>query len=203
MMKRVFIFLCIAVSASFSISAQPIDQNKTGFTQQPAQPIEAIIRASYQAITEERFEEAYQKASLALELSRSRGLKAREARASQLLALSSFYLGRTDEAIAYFKQAASLAGEADDPRIQNIQTTMLHRAGVLLWLAGRYNDALYCLSQALKIHRQRKDREGVASTLNKLSLIYSETGDFVKATQALNESLEIAKTSNDQALEAS
>lgn len=213
-LKRVLSMLSLfgaILALSLTTSAQTTNQDEAKQSicaatnappQQLNESVEVILRSSFRAITAERYEEGYQKALLALELSRKRGLKAREARASQLVALSSFYLGHTEEAIAYYKQAAKLAGETTDARIQKIQTTMLERAGILLWFAGHHNDALYSLNEALNIHRQRNDQEGIASSLNKLSLIYSETGDFTKASQVLNESLEIARTTQNKVLEA-
>jgi CHAT domain-containing protein len=169
----------------------------------PRQPvlIEPLLREAQQLIQREEFEEAYRKARLALNLSQRRGYKVREARATHLLALAAISTGRVTEAITLFKRAAAVAGETEPEELRRIQMTALERAGRLLRITGRYEDALWCFHQVLQITRQRRDRFGEVTVLGGLSAVYSDTGDFTKAAQYVEDALPLAQTLGNRQLE--
>src|SRR5205807_5838486 len=124
-------------------------QNKTPQLrgqQKPAQ-IETLLRTAAQQLENRQFEPAYQSASRAFALSRQRGDKARQTRAANLMTIASFYTGRTNETIKKALLTADTAG------LGTLQTHALSRAGNLLLITGRYEDALLCLEQGLQLSR--------------------------------------------------
>jgi CHAT domain-containing protein len=191
-------FLIVSPSAAFA-------QNKRvriAPQQQPPGQLEAQIKASLKLINGEQYELAYQQAKRALVMSQRRGDKGRQARAANLLAIAALHLGRTNEAIGYFKQASGVADEARSEQVRKIELTGLDRAGQLLRVSGRYDDALFCFQRTLQLYHQQNNRQGEALMLSRLGAIYSDTGDFAKADQQLQEALTIARALADKDLEA-
>lgn len=178
------------------------DQNES---EQPAQQrfsAEALIKEATLEFKNEQFQSAYQKARLARTISQRRGAKAREAKATNWMALSAMSLGRVTEAIPLFKQASALMRRAGSTEInRRIQINALERAGRLSRLIGNYEDALWCLEQTLELLRQTNNRVGTAMTLSNISAVYADTGDFAKATQTLDEALTLARNLRDKVLE--
>lgn len=61
-------------------------------------------------MAEGKYEAAYEQAKLAFAQSQQSRDRAQQARAAQVLAIAASYLGRTAEAIDYFKQASAAQG---------------------------------------------------------------------------------------------
>ena len=152
-----------------------------------------LIQKSIQSFKAEDFEAAYKQAEQARAISRRRNAKAREARAANLMALSSMSMGHITEAISLFKESSALSTEVRADDVSMMQVLAVDRAGRLSRVAGRYEDARWCFNQALQLYRQRKDRVGELATLNNLSVVFSDTGDFAKAEQALQEALPLSR----------
>jgi CHAT domain-containing protein len=173
----------------------------------PTQPqrilIEPLLQEATQLLKNEQFQEAYRKARQARILSQRRGFRAREAHATNLLALATMSLGRIAEAIPLFKEAAMLSSEAGSDEISRIQTSALDRAGRLSRLIGRYEDALWCFKQGLQLYRLRRERAGEVLMLSHLSAVYADTGDFTNAAQLLQEALPLAQRLPNRQLEKS
>ena len=81
------------------------------------------------------------------------------------------------------------------------QALALSRAGSLLRVSGLYEEALYCFSRAITLYQQASDHKGEVLALSSLSTVYSETGDFAKARQQLQQALPIAHELNDKVLD--
>jgi CHAT domain-containing protein len=206
-MKRTAFLLCVLASICLLLPCSAFLQTRRRQIpprtdrQAPAQPtrIEPLLRTATRQLQNKNFVHAYQTANQALDLSRQRGDKARQARATNLLALAAFHTGRTNEAIRFFKQASL---KADEAGIEALQTNALSRAGGLLLMSGRYADALFCYQQVLQLYRQRKDRAGEARSLARLGGVFAETGDFAQATLHLQLALPLARRVADQETEA-
>ncbi|MDX2034228.1 MAG: CHAT domain-containing protein [Blastocatellia bacterium] len=156
--------------------------------------LDQLLDTCQRQISNERYELAYRTAAEALSLSRKRADRRGEARATNLLAVAAFHTNRTNEAIRYFKQASATA---DDAGILTIQARALARAGALLRLSGRYEDALFCVNEALRLYRRFRAPVGEVLMLSQLGAIYADTADFAKAAQLLQDALALAKRLSD------
>lgn len=195
------VFLLLALPASPTAQTET-DHTTREFLQQPVL-IEPMLREAAQLLKSEHFQEALRLAKRARTLSQRRGHKGREAHATNLMALATLSLGRVTEAIALFKQASVTSGEVASDERRGIQVTALDRAGRLSRTLGRYEDALWCLNQALQLHRRHPGQIGEALTLSHLSAVYADTGDFTKASQILQEALPLSRALEDRFLEKS
>ncbi len=195
-MRRIHILLFILLCASASLLSFASAQTPPNETARQAQSpqIESLLRTCQRQLDNERYEMAYQTASQALTLSESLGDKKRQMRATHLLALAAFHTNRTSEAIRYYKQASATAEEAGIVRGQGIA---LSRAGMLLRLTGRYEDALFCFNEALRFYRRQRHKAGEALTLSQIGGVYADTADYAKAAQILQEALVLARTLAD------
>ncbi len=201
---KILSFLLIALcTLPFPLSAQT--ETNTPPVQPTPQPvlIEPLLREATQLLKSNQFQEAYHKSRQARLVSQRRGHKAREAHATNLMALAAMSLGRVTEAIALFKEASVAASEVAPEEIGKIQVTALDRAGRLSRTVGRYEDALWCLHQALQLYRQRQEQNGEALMLSHLSAVYADTGDFAKAAQSVQEGVILARRLQDRHLEKS
>ncbi len=199
--------LCLIILVLLLLPARMAAQTEhdTSPNQSGQQPvlIEPLLKEATQLLKSEQFQAAYRKSQQARLLSQRRGNKAREAHATNLLALAALSLGRATEAIGLFKEASLAASEVAPEEIRRIQVTALDRAGRLSRIIGRYEDALWCFHQALQLYRQRNDRVGTALMLSHLSGVYADTGDFTKAAQTLQEGLALSRVLADRYLEKS
>lgn len=202
MKSRVLTFLILGVSLSCLHAQTATEPNPNPAARQPVL-IEPLLREATDLLKREQFQAAYHLANRARTLSQRRGYKGREAQATNLLALATLSLGRVTEAIALFKQASVTSGEAASDEVRKIQVTALDRAGRLSRMLGRYEDARWCLNQALQLHRQRPGQSGEALILSHLSAVYADTGDFMKASQALQKALPLSRAIEDRFLEKS
>src|SRR5438045_3304747 len=109
-MKRIppiCILACLLAVSLPGVSAQ--NRNSRIAPSPQSAQIETLIRTSLRLITNERYEAAYQQAKQALAMSQRKRDKGRQARAANLLAVAALHLGRTNEAINYFRQASDVA----------------------------------------------------------------------------------------------
>jgi len=194
-MKRPHFLLYVLLCAGAVLQSSTSAQTRNDSAPQPATPqgpaqIEALLRTCQRQLDNERYELAYQTGSQALALSERLGDKKRQMRGANLLAIAAFHTNRTSEAIRYFKQASATADEAGVARGQGIA---LSRAGMLLRLSGRYEDALFCLNEALRFYRRQRHRAGEVLTLSQIGGVYADTADYAKATQILQEALPRAR----------
>ena len=192
-MKRFLSLIIIAFFASQTAFAQSLPETPTArFT------IEELNNYAIRLLREDRNEEAYQIAKQAYERSQQRELRRRASRAANLIGIAAFRLGRISEAIDYYKQAFNvIADDREDPEVNKAQIVSLNRATMLLRLSGRYEDAMWCFNQALRLVRKQNDRAGESLILSRLSAVYSFTGDTERAAEYSAEALKIAKFLGD------
>jgi tetratricopeptide (TPR) repeat protein len=137
-MKRTAILLSVLVSVYLSLPSsarlQTRRQPPATVNQQAPAEIEPLLKTAVRQLQNKNYLPAYQSARQALALSEERGDKARQARATHLLAIAAFHTGRTSEAIRLFKQTSI---NADEAGIGALQMTALTRAGALLLMSGR------------------------------------------------------------------
>lgn len=79
------------------------------------------------------------------------------------------------------QQAENLAGVS----------TTLHNLGTVYFNQGRWEKAIDCYQESLKIYRQRKDCQGEAQSLNNLGGVYKNQGKWEDAISCYQESLKI------------
>jgi CHAT domain-containing protein len=195
-MKRVLFLLCVWLCACADLQslAPALMAQTSGPQRTPPQIIEALLNTCQQQLDNERYELAYRTAVQALSLSEQIGDKKRQARGANLLALAAFHTNRTSEAIRYYKQASATAEEAG---VVQGQGRALSRAGMLLRISGRYEDAFFCFDEALRFYRRQGSRLGEVLTLSQIGGIYADTADYAKATQILQEALLLARALAD------
>ena len=192
-MKRFLSLIIIAFFAPQTAFAQSLPETPTArFT------IEELNNYAIRLLREVRNEEAYQIAKQAYERSQQREFRRRASRAANLIGIAAFRLGRISEAIDYYKQAFNvIADDREDPEVNKAQIVSLNRATMLLRLSGRYEDAMWCFNQALRLVRKQNDRAGESLILSRLSAVYSFTGDTERAAEYSAEALKIAKFLGD------
>ncbi len=202
-MKRILSLIIIALFASQTAVAQAAPETPATPTALPRNiTIEELNNYAARLLREDRNEEAYQIAKRAFERSQQRELRKRASRAANLVADAAFRLGRISEAIEYYKQAFNvIAADREEPEVSKAQIVSLNRAAMLLRLSGRYEDAMWCFNQALRLVRKQNDRAGESLILSRLSAVYSFTGDTERAAEYSAEALKIAKFLGDRALE--
>ncbi len=196
-MKRFLSLIIIAFFASQTAFAQSLPETPTArFT------IEELNTYAARLLREDRNEEAYQIAKRAFERSQQGDFKRRASRSANLVAEAAFRLGRISEAIDYYKQAFNvIADDKDDPEVNRAQVVALSPAASLLRMSGRYEEALWCFNQSLRLFRKLNDRAGESLMLSRMSAVYAFTGDAERAAAHSAEALMIAKALGDRALE--
>lgn len=201
--------LCLALLTflTFSVAAQAeSDQtSRQSNRESNGDPVNValLLQEITQLIKDEKFQEAYGKAKVARFLSQLRRMKAREAHATNLMAVSAMSLGRVTEAIPLFRESANLANIASNDAVGKMQLTALERAARLSRIAGRYEDSFWCLDQALRLSRRRNNRLSEVNILSQISLLYSDTGDYEKAAQFLQNALPMTQRLNNPVMEKS
>ncbi len=160
--------------------------------------IDSLLGVAVQQTMQKKWVEAAESAKQAQLLSQSIGDLVHQLKATNLWALACFRLGVTGDAIHHFAEAADIAAKLND---RNSQGLALSRAASLLRVSGRYDEALSCLSRAIVLYQQEKNRSGEVLARSSLSTVYSETGDFVQARQQLQQALPISHDLNDKVLD--
>lgn len=200
-MKSMGLAFCLSLILLCPLKAQTDDETAPPSNVRQTVSADQLIREATQHLKNEKFQDAYRLALRAKVMTNRRNSKAREAHATNLMALSAMSLGRVTEAIPLFKEAAALSREVNTEDVSRMQVMALDRAGRLSRIAGRYEDAMWCFDQALQSYRQRNERIGEVTMLNNLSAVYSDTGDFTKAEQTLQEALSLSQTLGNRPLE--
>ena len=87
-------FFCLLLSILIVVSSHAQTENDASARQAQPVLVESLLREATQLLKNEQFQEAYRKARQARGLSQRRGYKAREARATNLMALAAMSGGR-------------------------------------------------------------------------------------------------------------
>lgn len=100
------------------------------------------------------------------------------------------YQSSPDEAIAILKEV--LAGSTDDEyKLQRAKA--LKTLGIVHYYQQNFRQSHEYFEQSLKLYRELKDLEGIASIVNNTGLIYERQGDFASALKRYNEAAEIMR----------
>jgi predicted ATPase len=75
---------------------------------------------------------------------------------------------------------------------------VFNEAGLLAWHQGRYDEAQALLKEGLEIRQERRDRQGIANSLNSLGLLAWHIGDYPKAHTLYKESLALLREIEDE-----
>ncbi len=89
---------------------------------------------------------------------------------------------------------AELAGQ----EASKTKASLLNHLGRLYDSLGKYDQALTCYRQSLKIRQDIGDKEGESVTLNNISFIYHIKGDYGTALRYLEQSLKIRQDIGDK-----
>jgi CHAT domain-containing protein len=202
--RQLLTLLClVACAATLLVQPTPAQTPDTALavpTSSPSETDQAVLlmRACVQLIYQGKFSEAGQNAEQALALSQKTGNLSQQIKATNILATVRSRLGQGAEAIRLYQQAAEIAALAND---RDNQALGLARAGNLLRVSGLYAEALNCLDPALALYRQQQNLPGEVRVRSTLASIYTESGDFAKAQQQLQEAAPLVASLNDKVLE--
>ncbi|MEV0393647.1 tetratricopeptide repeat protein [Polymorphospora rubra] len=119
----------------------------------------------------------------------------RRARALSDLGVTSFRLGRYDDAVDHLRQALSGARATGDERVEG--RTLGHLGNILLWL-GRYEEALECHEQAVAVSRALGDRPAESANLSGLGNVCWRLGRYEEAIGYYRQDLDIARDLGDR-----
>jgi len=132
---------------------------------------------------------------LSIEAARRGGFTREEAVANYDVGTALTNLGRFDEAITHFNVALELHQRISS-RPEMLADVFANR-GIAERRLGNYDAALSDFRQAETIFRQLGNEPNVARSLNSVGLVFEDTGDYRRAMQALQQSLEIAVRHNE------
>lgn len=130
--------------------------------------------------------------SQGLTLARQQQLSPEIAQALMGLGILSLVRGNLEEADVYLHQCLDICEEADLPWVRASALVMVAwlRSGEREWQAAEE-----ACREAIAIHRQRGDENGVASALTALGNVYAGRGQFEEAEEAYGEALAICRQS--------
>jgi len=92
----------------------------------------------------------------------------------------------------------NLLAEIDEQDKSRTKSQLLNRLGLLYDSLGKYDKALTCYQQNLKILQTIGDKEGEGVTLNNIASIYQAKGDYDTALRYLTDSLKIQQAIGDK-----
>lgn len=102
-------------------------------------------------------------------------------------------LGRDDEALEIFRQAAERGGDA-----LWVRAAALNNVGIILMSRGRYAEAEPYLLEGLRANEQEGDRRGVAHSRASLGELCYRQGHLDRAAAWLDQALELAAEIEDR-----
>jgi serine phosphatase RsbU (regulator of sigma subunit) len=112
-----------------------------------------------------------------------------------------------DSALLYYQWAIDFANEIISNSPTNQQTvrsaaltkaTSLRCIGIVNYYQGKYDKALECYLESLKITEEFDDKNGIASCYNNIGMIHSFQGSYTQAIYYYNKALEIKKVLGDK-----
>lgn len=134
----------------------------------------------------------------ALEVSRTRGDPAIEARALNVCGAIAFDEGRIDEAAAYFSRGLA-AAERQGDRVTVGRCS--NNLGIIANLRGEHGRAIGSYTMALAAYQQAGRRKGVAATMHNLAITYLDERNLVRALEAEERAAEEAAPTGDLGLQ--
>ncbi|WP_433363560.1 tetratricopeptide repeat protein [Actinoplanes sp. CA-142083] len=122
-----------------------------------------------------------------------------EAGILETLGATRYSLGRYDDAIAFYGEAALIHRSGGD---RVAEATALNNIGVIQERQGRYREVLDLCEQALEIYREHGDRTGEADALCNAGNALWRLGRYEAARDHLEEALVIHRETGDSGWEA-
>ncbi len=110
------------------------------------------------------------------------------------LALASFYVGKTNDAIEYMVQSASARRAIGDERGE---AGILNNLGVLHNIAGSSQRALDDWQKSLEMRERIGDLLGLGETLNNMGILLMEKGQYVRSMNCYRRSKELYQRVGD------
>ena len=155
-----------------------------------AAQIEQLFKDIRELIAKGKHDESSAKAEEAITLSQKIGDHVRLSRAHFLFATASHHAGHLELAIAHFKLASEIAGQAGDVRWQ---AQALNTAANLMTMAGQSEESLYFYHQSLSLWRQQKDVWNEAFVLQLMAPLYLINGNLPQAELNYQEALRLVR----------
>lgn len=106
-----------------------------------------------------------------------------------------FFSSPNDTAAYYANQAITLANHL---KFKSGLSQGYYILGTANQYKSKYNEAIKYFLRSLKIDEQRNDRQGIASTLNNIAIIYRVLGNDTKALDYYEQSLKLREAMNDK-----
>lgn len=106
-----------------------------------------------------------------------------------------FLFKKPDSAFILAKELVAFAKEKQSP---GIEAYAYHLKAVSLYLRSNYPQALNYYQKSLKIQEESGDKDGIASSLNNIALIYDTQSNYPKALDYYERSLKIHEEVGDK-----
>ncbi len=166
----------------------------------PSQVTAGLCRALLQAVIPQAekhrdLAKVVEVENLSIEAARGGGFTREEAVGHYDIGTALNNLGRFDEALEHFNLALGLFQQISAK--PEILADVFANRGIAERLLGNYDAALNDFHQAETTFRQVGREMNVARALNNTGLVFEDTGDYRRAMQALEQSLEIAVRGNE------
>ncbi|MCK5342505.1 MAG: tetratricopeptide repeat protein, partial [Candidatus Heimdallarchaeota archaeon] len=111
----------------------------------------------------------------------------------------SWRLGNLEEGLQSVQEGEKLLNEGGKKNaLTKRKRNLLRNRGIIYWYMGKLDDAAAFLEQSLVISEEKKDKKGIAESLNNLGLIYQSKGEFKCALEYYQQSLTIYEGLEDK-----
>jgi len=142
-----------------------------------------------------RTAEAVEDGQRALDLARRLRYPAGEAQALANLAITTYYVGETSDALAWARQAQRIDRGSIPGTVARVSDSI---TAIILVAAGEFGEARRCCSEALDGSREAGDLQIQASLLTLLGHLDLDAGRLADAAAYLQESVQVALRVGDQ-----
>ncbi len=105
------------------------------------------------------------------------------------------HIGQMRQAETALAQAAAALGRVDDPERRSLILSYLSMTN---FYAGRYDEAIRLLHEALPLALQADDMDGIAFSYNFLGSCYKAKGDYAQANASFKQSLDAYRQLGDE-----
>lgn len=87
--------------------------------------------------------------------------------------------------------AATNFNEVGNPALVELYHTILMELGAVYSCQGQEESAIQVLLQCLRLSKEKNYTKGIAGALNNLGMVYEQQGDYLKARDSYQESLDV------------
>ena len=138
---------------------------------------------------------AVQDGQRALDIARRLHYRASEAQALANLAITTYYVGETSDALAWARQAQQIDRETIPGTVARVSDSIM---AIVLIAAGEFGEARRCCAEALDGSRRAGDLQTQASLLTLLGHLDLDAGRVADAAAYLQESVQVALRIGDR-----